>query len=99
MKTKAPAALRPESVLASLPYGKAECAAMYALFRGTADPEQQQRALNWIIDVIARTDDLGYEPGEAGARDTIFLQGRRFCGLEIRKMIRINPAIVENEHG
>ncbi len=74
-------------------YAVADAAAVQALSKGTATPEQQIRAVRWIVDIVAGTYDLSYRPGsEDGRRDTDFAEGRRFVGLQIVKMIRVDLA-------
>ena len=65
----------------------ADASALQALVRGDAEPHQQQRAINWIIYNAALTYDLEYrtEP-----RDHAFASGRRFVGLQVLKMLKIN---------
>ena len=65
---------------------KPEIAAVQALERGDANPEQQRTALNWIIMVAAGTYEETYYPD---ARDSDFAQGRRFVGLQIVKMLKL----------
>lgn len=99
MTRKPPAIQRPKSVLASAPYGDEELDAIEAWSTGTASREQQILSHNWVVDIICRTDDIGYEPGETGRRDTDFLQGRRYVGLEIRKMCKGRQIrLLEAEH-
>jgi len=63
-------------------------AAIKALAEGKARPDQQINALNFILDDLARTYDLSFRPDEAGGdRDTAFAEGRRFVGLQIRRII------------
>lgn len=71
----------------------ADASALQALIRGDADAHQQQRALNWIIYNAAGTYDLEYRTEE---RDHAFSSGRRFVGLQIVKMLKINtPAFTK----
>jgi len=98
MKPKAPAA-PPKSVLGSIPYGKGELNAMYALSVGEASPEQQVKCWAWIIGALCRFHDVSFRPGADGDRDTAFAEGRRFVAAEMIKMTRVNPAILEDEHG
>lgn len=56
---------------------------------GTATPEQQQRAISWIVLRAAATDDVEYR---TDPHDHAFASGRRFVGLQIRKMQGINVA-------
>lgn len=74
---------------APAPYTDADVAALQALQRGEATPEQQKRALEWIVNAAANTYDLEYrtEP-----RDHAFCSGRRFVGLQIVKMLRLSLA-------
>lgn len=62
--------------------------ALQALQRGTADPEQQKRALDWIIVHACGTYDLEYRTEQ---RDHAFASGRRFVGLQIVKMLKLTP--------
>lgn len=72
-------------------YEIADVAAVQALVSGTATPEQQQRALKWIIEVAAGTYDMSFYPGaEDGRRNTDFAEGRRFVGNTVVKMTRLN---------
>jgi len=70
------------------PYEKADAKAIKMLADGTATPEQQQRALRWIIENACGTYNLSYHP--TSDRDTSFAEGRRFVGLQIVKMLKIN---------
>lgn len=72
-------------------YEIADVAAIQAIFRGDATPDQQKRALNWVIERAAGTYDMSYIPGGAdGARNTDFAEGKRFVGNSIVKMLKIN---------
>lgn len=68
-------------------YSVADVAAVQAVARGDATKDQQQRALNWIIYNAARAYDLDYRPD---SRDHAFASGRRFTGLEIITILKIN---------
>lgn len=79
----------------------ADYTAMQALAAGTADKEQQQRALRWIIEKGARTYDFSYRPGTSD-RETNIALGRQFVGQQIVKLIRTNVAKLKgggNEQG
>jgi hypothetical protein len=71
-------------------YTSVDVAAIQALNTGTASPEQQARALKWIIESACRTYDLPYRPGTEGQRDTDFACGMQHVGYTIVKMLRIN---------
>ena len=71
-------------------YEDADVAAIQALSRGTANMEQQKRALTWIIERAAGTYDMSYRPGgPEGERDTVFAEGRRFVGNQLVKMTKL----------
>lgn len=63
-----------------MPFKVADVAALQALMRGDASPEQQKRALTWIIEKGAQT----YEPEyKTDSRDHAYCSGRRSVGLNI----------------
>lgn len=98
MTARKPPPAPPKSVLGSIPYGKAELNAMYALSTGDASGPQQLVAWSWIIGALCRYHDVSYRPGTDGDRDTAFAEGRRFVAAEMIKMTHVNPAILENEN-
>lgn len=63
-------------------------AAVQALSRGEATPEQQKGALNFIINHAAATYGQSYQ--ETGDRDTTFAEGRRFVGLQLVKLLHLS---------
>lgn len=74
-----------------VPYDLADVSAIQALLAGTAQPEQQQRALRWIIETACGTYDQSFWPGgDEGRRNTDFAEGRRFVGNSIVKLTRLN---------
>ena len=70
------------------PYELANISAIKGVAAGTASPEQQQRAIKWIIENACATYDLSYRP--TSDRDTTFAEGRRFVGLEIVKALHLD---------
>ena len=74
-------------------YEKADIRALKNLAAGTASPEQQQRAMKWIIERACATYDLSYRP--TSDRDTSFAEGRRFVGLQIVKALKLDLAMLE----
>lgn len=66
--------------------------AVRAVYLGEASAAQQKLAWEWIMYVSGAGDgfqDLSYRPGgEDGRRQTDFAEGKRFVGLQIRKMLR-----------
>lgn len=68
--------------------------AIRALFNGEALPHQQKMAWEWIMYVTAAGDgyqDLSFRPGSDGVRATDFAEGKRWVGLQLRKML--HPAV------
>ena len=69
--------------------------AVRQLSQGKASSGQQHVLWDWLMYVTAASDehaDLSYRPGnEEGRRDTDFAEGKRFVGLQVRKML--NPAL------
>lgn len=77
----------------SAPYKPAEwqdadIAAIQALAAGTASPDQQKRALVYIVNVLCATYDMSYRPDSD--RDTAFAEGKRFVGNQIVKLTKID---------
>ena len=70
------------------PYETADAYALKAVANGTANEEQQRRAMRWVIEAAAGTYELSYRPGDS-SRDTDFAEGRRFVGLQIVKLINM----------
>jgi hypothetical protein len=63
-------------------------AALKALGEGKARADQQVRAANFIIENLAGTYDLSFRPDDKGGeRESAFAEGRRFVGLQIRRVI------------
>lgn len=57
-----------------------------------------KRAFNFIVNILAATDDQAYRPERL--HDTIFVDGRRFVGLQLRKLSRINlDHMKRSQHG
>lgn len=71
------------------PYELADATAIQAIANGTADSEQQRRALRWIVE-CADTYGLSYRPGAGGDRDTAFAEGKRSVGLQLVKLVNLN---------
>ena len=79
-------------------YELADASAIQAMQRGDATPEQQQRALRWIIENACGTYDMSYHPGEEGKRDTDFAEGKRFVGSQIVKMLKLNLSLLRRSN-
>lgn len=85
---------RPPLPYAPAPWEDADITAIQALERGEASPEQQKRALKWIIDNAAQTHDVEYR---SEPHDHAFCSGRRFVGLQIIKAIKLNLRAFNNK--
>lgn len=70
----------------------ADVTALQAMERGEASPDQQKRGLDWIINKACLTYESTYSP--VSAHDGSFAQGRRFSGLQIIKMLKLNVAAI-----
>jgi hypothetical protein len=66
----------------------ADAAAVQAVSQGRATPDQQIRAYAWIIERAAMTYDETFHP--ESDRMSSFMQGRRFVGLKLVLMSKIN---------
>ena len=73
-------------------YELGDIAAVQAVARGTADKDQQQRALKWIVEQVCGTYDLGWHPEFAD-----FAAGLRFAGLQIVKATKLNTALMRKD--
>ena len=71
----------------------ADAYAIQALERGEANPEQQKRALRWIVEEACQTYGFSMTP-DIDRLSAIF-DGRRFSGLQIVKLIKINMSKVK----
>lgn len=68
---------------------KADAQAVKALARGDATPEQQRRALDWIIREACATYEFAFHPG-ADDRETNLALGRQMVGQQIVKLINLD---------
>lgn len=77
-------------------YDLADAAAIQALQRGDATPEQQVRALRWIVEGAAGAYNFHFYPSD---RDTSFALGRAFVGQQVVKMTKLNLSALRRGHG
>lgn len=70
------------------PSEEADIGALKAVAAGQASPEQQKRALNYIVYVACGTYDLAYRP--RGDRDTCFALGRQFVGQHLVTLVNLD---------
>jgi uncharacterized membrane protein len=66
----------------------ADAAALQALAAGEALPEQQKRALRWIVETAGMAYEETFVPGESDIGH--YLQGRRSVGLQIVKLLKVS---------
>ena len=71
-------------------YDEHDISSVKALAAGTANEGQQKRALHWIINNAARTEEQSFYAGEGGDRITAFVEGKRSVGSAIWTLIRID---------
>jgi hypothetical protein len=69
--------------------------ALQCLSRGEAEPEQQKRALEWIINNACATYDWPWRPGDQ--HETSVGCGRQFVGQQIIKLVNLNLEVLKNE--
>lgn len=81
------------SVIESPDFDQQDAAAIQALQRGDATPEQQRRALDWIVLFAAATYDQSFRPGGLdGQRATDFAEGRRFVGNAVVLLTKVKTS-------
>ena len=87
-----PLVLAPASTPASFTLADAE--AMHMLAVGTAEPDQQKRALKWIIEQAAATYQWAYRDNQ---RETDVALGRAFVGQQIVGLTKIDLATLRRQ--
>ncbi len=74
----------------TIEFKPADSNAVAALSRGAATPEQQIRAMEFIVETICMRGGMSFRPGgPEGDRNTAFAEGRRFVGNTIHRMALI----------
>jgi hypothetical protein len=76
-----------------------DAGAIQALQRGDASADQQQRALKYIVNVLAATYDGSFRPGPDGDRVTAFAEGKRHVGLSIVKLCNLSLSAFKKQPG
>lgn len=89
------AARRPPKPTDHAAWETQDAAAIQALTLGKATPEQQQRALRWIVEGAANVHGDTFVPGSDDV--SAFLQGRRDVGRQIVKLTKINLGLLKKE--
>ena len=65
----------------------ADIFALQAVSKGVAGEGQQKRALDYIVRILCETDRMTFWPGaEDGRRATDFAEGKRWVGLQLRRI-------------
>lgn len=67
-----------------VPAELADAHALRAMHEGTASPDQQRRAMRWILERAAMVGKIPYWPSD---RDTAFACGRQFVGKQIGHLL------------
>jgi hypothetical protein len=81
---------RPASSWLPVDWDLHHASAIQALARGDANEDQQRLALRWILVDACQVDEPSYCPGgEEGRRDTDHHEGRRWVGIQIRKLMNV----------
>lgn len=71
-------------------YADADIAAVKALSRGEATPDQQLHALRYIVETLSGYYDISFRPEpDGGALGMAFHEGRRFVGAQLVKMTKL----------
>ena len=68
-------------------YAKADVAALQAMKRGEATPDQQIRALEYIVGTVCDRNGMSFRPGPDGALEMAFAEGKRHVANQIVKFI------------
>lgn len=68
---------------------KPEVAALQAMKRGEASPDQQVRAMNFILENVCCRFDMSFRPGEDGARASDFAEGKRYVANQIVRLVGV----------
>lgn len=77
---------------------KADVLAIKMVAQGEASPEQQKRAIEAIIGRVACVDEQSWRADDhGGQRETDFSEGKRFVGLQLRKLISTPLEILTGE--
>jgi len=70
----------------------ADIFALQAMATGTANAGQQQRAYEYVVRALCETDRMSFWPGgEDGKRATDFAEGKRWVGVQLRRIEKMRP--------
>lgn len=72
--------------------------AIQAVAQGTANAEQQQAVMKYIVDNLCGYYDLSFRPGgDEGRRDTDFAEGKRFVGSQLVKLMKLDVSMLRRK--
>ena len=70
----------------------ADVFAIQAVAKGIANEGQQRQAWEYIVRNLCETDRMTFWPGgEDGRRATDFAEGKRWVGIQLRRIERLRP--------
>ncbi len=70
----------------------ADIFALQAVASGEANAAQQQRAYDYVVRTLCETDRMTFWPGaDDGRRATDFAEGKRWVGLQLRRIEKMRP--------
>jgi len=70
----------------------ADIFAIQAVAKGIANEGQQQRAWDYIVRALCETERMTFWPGgEDGKRATDFAEGKRWVGVQLRRIEKLRP--------
>jgi hypothetical protein len=70
----------------------ADIFALQAVAAGEANAAQQRRAFDCVVRILCETDRMTFWPGtEDGRRATDFAEGKRWVGLQLRRIEKMRP--------
>lgn len=66
--------------------------ALQAVAKGIANESQQKQAWDYITRKLCETDRMSFWPGgDDGRRATDFAEGKRWIGIQLRRIERMRP--------
>jgi endonuclease/exonuclease/phosphatase family metal-dependent hydrolase len=69
----------------------ADIFALQAVAGGEANAAQQQRAWDCVVRTLCEADRMTFWPGHDGRRATDFAEGKRWVGLQLRRIEKMRP--------
>lgn len=74
-------------------------AAVKAVAGGTGTEHQQTLVMRYIIDVLGAYHELSFRPKNLGGdRGTAFMEGRRYVGQQLTKLINLSMSVVRKDN-